>query len=393
MSFIAHCFCCSAKFRASEDAIGSSVQCPHCHNFFTVAPPERETPALPWLARSRARGKTRQDPVGETPPVPLSRPAIPEYEHTPLDRTPPASRDIVAKLPKPLTPMAPQAERRSTSPDRKGLHFVGVLALLTASAALLCASVGDLGYLTIPLGCCALLLGLVGALTAWRGAWPARLLAFASVLVSLLILGCALFQPGWLGPHYRPGTEEPDPDQDRPHIIPLAGVEPGSGSLFARKGLPNSPGNATWVDASRAGVQVNDVRLVITSVHIGLVGLREKKEIRRSDQDYLIIRIRLTNVGAARIIRFAGWAGTGARLRDDLGTSYERPSFGTGKTIFGQVHKPVQVFWGGRKAGDILVFSVPPENAQWLYLELPGTPCSVPGPFRFAIPVARVRRS
>jgi hypothetical protein len=47
---------------------------------------------------------------------------------------------------------------------------------------------------------------------------------------------------------------------------------------------------------------------------------------------------------------------------------------------------------GGKYVDDMLVFPAPPEVKKYLYLELPGSACGVPGTFRLAIPAAFIHR-
>jgi hypothetical protein len=279
------------------------------------------------------------------------------------------------------------AEERSGPPRRS---LLGALALLLGSAALLCGSVFALPLQTLALGGIGVMLGGIGV---WRGLEAQRgplLAPAAGSVVSFLVLAVALFWPGLFGPDFRGDDDETDPNQDRHLVIPLIDAKPGRSPLTVAKGPPNSAADLGWVDASRAAVQVNDVRVQVVTAGVS----RVKGKTGQADRECLVIGVRVTNVGAARIITFAGWSRSedAVRLRDDLGSSYPHQSLTSGVKFPGQAAGPQEVFWGGRFAEDSVVFPVPTRTAQWLYLEFPGSACASPGSFRLAIPATMVRR-
>jgi hypothetical protein len=251
------------------------------------------------------------------------------------------------------------------------------------------ASVFALPLLTLVLSGIGVVLGGIGV---WRGLEPQRgalLTPAAGSVVSFLVLAVALFWPGLFGPDFR-DDDDADPNQDRHLAIPLIDAKPGRGPLTVAKGPPNSAADLAWVDASCAAVQVNDVRVQVVTAGVS----RVKGKTGQADREFLVIGVRVTNIGAARIISFTGWSGSGdaVRLMDDLGSSYPHQSSTSGVKFPGQADGAQEVFWGGRFAEDSLAFPVPSRNAQWLYLELPGSACASPGSFRLAIPAAMIQR-
>jgi hypothetical protein len=388
MSFVAHCPYCSTSIRAADHATGLSVECPRCRSFFTVVPAARataKTTSMPW---SRPPAKTAPVPVPE--PRPVALPPVDPYGHIPLARADSAPLNLQSGLPAP--PILGEAEEQPALPHSQ-LEPFGVLGLLLGSGALVCASVPGLAFLTLALGAIGLILGGIGLVHGRERSRAARLVARAGSLVSFLVVAVALLWPGLLGPFFRLGGKGMDPDQDRHRAIRLARAGKGGGPLTVAKGPPGATGGADWVDARRAAVQVNDVRVMVVSAGVASVLLQSKDQRRVSEQKFLVIRLLVSNVGAGRAIPFRGWGGTAARLTDNGGTSYPHASFGPAEQVLGQVGKEIKVFWGATaKATDVLVFSAPPEQVTWLYLELPGTACASPGVFRLAIPADMIRR-
>lgn len=153
------------------------------------------------------------------------------------------------------------------------------------------------------------------------------------------------------------------------------------------------------VDASRETVLRGDVAIKVTSVLVGKVAGRSLGETTESEKDLLQIRLEITNQSEAKKLDYETWAGREfsilnndvATLRDDAGNEYKRVTFGFGSDIDGRV-KSNESIYPGKKLSDLLVFEVPVEQAEWLFLDLPAKNFSGTGVVRFKIPKSMVKR-
>jgi hypothetical protein len=166
----------------------------------------------------------------------------------------------------------------------------------------------------------------------------------------------------------------------------------------ARLTVPNGPpitgSGSKWVDASRAQVQGNEVRVQVLEAAVAPAELKAIQKQHATERDYLVIRLRVTNGGVTGPFSYEGWSNPDhqARLSDDKDTNYRQQTFTPGEEVVGQVSGPREVSLGGKHVEDVLVFPVPPEEAKYLYLELPGSACGIPGTFRLAIPSSFISR-
>src|SRR5437016_14437721 len=114
MPFTARCPTCNVKMRFPTEAAGSSAECPKCHNFFTVAPPDEV--ALPERFQRLAQMPKAVVAVADAP--------------------------ATETAPGPTAPVLP-----SESPSRP-VNLCGVVAFLCGSIGLLTASIAVLHSLT-----------------------------------------------------------------------------------------------------------------------------------------------------------------------------------------------------------------------------------------------------
>jgi hypothetical protein len=391
MAFIAECLYCQAKIRVPEGSEGLSVQCPLCHNFFTVVAATRPRPAVEGtLFRPRKKKAAPASPAGD-PAVGSAAGSLSSYEHVPL----PLGDSPAGEAPLPLPQQGILAAiPEGMQPRRKPLNVLGVIALVFGSAALVLASIPALDFLTLPLAVLGGLLGITGLMMRsdldWLGPWvPA-----AGSGLSLAIVAVALFWPSLFGPHFGGYDPNADPNRNRYFTVPRADVPLGRGRLTVAEGPPITGPGSKWVDASRAEVQVRNVRVGVRQAAVAPVELNGKGQQHVTDEEYLVIWLRVTNGGLSAPFTYDGWSTKEPRaeLSDGQATSYLQRSFGNGEQVVGQLAERREVGKGGKYVDDVLVFAVPPENRKYLYLELPGSACGVPGTFRLAIPSAFVQR-
>src|SRR5260370_11078430 len=193
MAFLTRCLFCGQQVRAPDHALGASLRCPKCSNFFTLAA-EREVAqrgphAGPLKQRSEA-GRIAESSL-------LSK----------------GNLVIADARPRP-------------KPGR--IDPLGPSALLLGGAALLCASAPSLCRWVMPLSSVGLLLGLV-ALPLARG--RSRLLfPITGTAAAGTVLLAALLFPTILGPVYLASRGKEAVDLTVIRVVPLAGNLHGAAS-------------------------------------------------------------------------------------------------------------------------------------------------------------------
>jgi hypothetical protein len=251
---------------------------------------------------------------------------------------------------------------------------LAIPAFLLGSVALLLASLPPLDTLTKPLSGLGLLLGLL-SLRAARGLVPAA----ASAVCLLTFLGAG---PWPLGRREAPAdpsllTVVPDRDKGMTRRATLGGDE--------------------WWDASRGALQQRDVRVRVTSAAVGSVPTRTDSRRGSSARKYLVIRVRVRNVGAFRVVDFETWADPllvpgrhNPSLTDDSGRPYSRVTFSPRATAGG--HAGLAHLTPGKFVDDALVFPVPPlGQVEYLRLELPASAFGGSGTLRLQIPRSMIK--
>jgi hypothetical protein len=264
--------------------------------------------------------------------------------------------------------------------------------------ALLLASFPELSHLTFPFSVSGFVLGacaVAWALACNKDRW---LVPAAGAVVSLGVLLVVQYWPGLLGAHLDPALQA-EVEDTTPHIIPLkTKARRGVRTKLTVEPRPDwSPEGGDWPNASRAAVRLGDVRIQILLVKVSPVTINKGPEDEQTREEYLLVSLRATNVGAAgEGIPYSGWTknasgGNGPTLRDRSGALCRRKTFPANVTVLGQAGK--ERLYPGRGVNDLLVFEVPPEEKDCLFLELPASAWSGSGTVRFALPKEMVHRS
>ena len=378
MAFTAECPFCHIQLRnVPHDRAGASTECPRCHSLFTLAPLLGIRPA----ARSKA-----------VPSVPAAASTLPEFSwgtqtvspsvRTPLPPTASLPAPSLKLTPRSALPLPANETDFGPPPDRGEKSLLGIGAFFLGSAALLAASIPPLGMLTLPASGVGVVLGIAGLFRrlSKRGGgvgWPA-----AGLAVSLSVCIVAGLWPTVLGLAPR-GTGAGLPVNERLTLVPLMN-RTGSAARSATE--------ADWVDASQNAVHKSDLRLVVTSVTVKPVEYKDARGKQAATREkYLVIGLRLSNVGINHTIDYASWGETGQaggerspRLQDNFGRTYSLKTFEPGTEVAGRLRRATI---GPLKAvQDVLIFEPPAAGIDSLRLELP---CSVFGAadkFRLIIP-------
>ncbi len=354
MPFLAECPFCEHRVQAPDQASGGCVPCPKCSSFFTLAPttsvPQRTTPGAP----------------------------SPSEEAVPAVGLPPllAPGGSARVLPVNVAPHHHPANSLGAI-DPLGLvaFALGLLALFGASAASLCVVV-------IPLSAFGLLLGLAAVLLAGL-LRRRRLCSVLGSAMSGAVLVLALLSPDVLGPAFEASRQRERPDSTI-RVIPHPEYH-GASDLR----------DPEWVDASRADLQQNQLRLSVVSVALGSAASRAPSGKKKGlPETYLVVRLRSQRAGGefapgqqgGRAVRKEQLSPT---LTDDKGKVYPPLSVDLGPLTDGGTHAsrvfPVEV------ADEVFVFEVPAPGVESLRLEVPAAASVGRGAFRFTLLKAMIR--
>lgn len=364
MSFLAQCPYCNRKVRVPDNAAGWSLECRKCGSSFTVVAvtdlPEPDDPP----------------PVDRTPAPPATAVAAPPPAPPPVETVPTPARPVAA----PMVPYVPAS--RSALERRLGLTPLASAALCCGCVALLAASLAPSIAWAVGLGTLGLVLGGLGLVRGLAlGQGPAGWSAGAAAL-NLVLLGVCLLRPDLLGARPLEWPWRSAPDTARTVHIPI-----GSGALAT----PGAVGEGEWVDAGKEGVQQGDVRVRLLSAAVRPIEVRGPDgSPRLSKEKYLVLRLRLQNLGFTRKVEFDSWAApaTAERpaptLKDNQGKNYRlKPA--PGATAPGRV--PLAP---SKTVEDLLLFEAPPATVEYLRLELPAEAFGGSGPLRLQLPRALI---
>jgi hypothetical protein len=380
MAFVAECNFCRLVLRGvPEERLGSSVDCPRCHNCFTLAPVANPEEVLARVAKAAATAPT--EPAA-TVALGDERPALPQtalVEATQED--PPSGRkhtkDEAASPVAPAKKEAPQAPPPRPGPAPRFPNYPGVASFLLGCFAFLAGGVFHLGLVALALGLFGLLLGVLGFVFSWV-IHSRRLFPALGMAVSLPALLLPLVLPAWLG--LNPLGDGPrQTRRDGDAAAPLGG---GGGLRHPAEG------DTLWVDAGRDALHHDDVRLRIVSAVVGPAEFEPQSGRQPPRDRCLVLGLRLTNAGVTRKINYAGWGGKDPAaqpvLRDNRGKAYPLKTFAAGWVVKGRAGEAA--IPPGKSLDDVLVFEAPPDDISYLRLELPAAPVGAKGQLRMEVP-------
>lgn len=269
-------------------------------------------------------------------------------------------------------------------PPLRWTDLLGVLALLLAGGALLCASTRSWIGLVIPIGAGGVLLGMLGIL---GGLLQGRLLLpAAGTTAAAAATMLALLFPGLLGKSYWMSRQP----------APVTSMEIRAVSLTDGEIHPALL-KEDWVDAGKTALQQGPLRLWVGSVHV-LAAVNEN-EAAKKDQapgDLLVVRIRMQVVEDAR--GFAAQQPSATRSRGDSlqprlldGLGRSLPPRDLQKTIPGDNAIRSSMFPVSVE-DRAFAFALPSQGREDLRLEVPVEPLGGKGVFRFKIASSMMRR-
>jgi len=152
-------------------------------------------------------------------------------------------------------------------------------------------------------------------------------------------------------------------------------------------------------DASKESIVRGDVKIKVASAVVGKVPVRSLGHSTQSEKDLLQIKIEISNGSEAKKLDYLGWGAhefsilndASASLRDSAGNEYRTVHFGFGREVEGQVRASESIY-PREKVSDLLIFEIPVEQADWLFLDLPAKNIGGTGVVRFKIPKSMVKR-
>jgi hypothetical protein len=363
--FIAICpYCQKGRVHAPERALGMTAPCPKCQMSFTLV----------------NSGETLEEAQKKSGPRP--RPDIPRKPVAPLQQTRPVASSsledpetptVVAdatdfnqpRLSIPDLPLPMLDEPAAADPVRAPT----LIAFILAGVALVLAQVPYGRFGTVGLA----LVGLLIACACWLSGRRSLLPAAAAIL-NFAVLTVAFLLPSWLG---LTSWRSKPPDKEANAV-----------RTFGREGLATPTDQ--WVPGDQ-GWQVVDVRAVVRTISLAPIELTGPSgEKRLSKKPYLQIRVRIGNVGVARLIEFKGWDESTVRLTDNTGRSIPLASFEPGWQAAPRV-TPASLP-PGRAAEQLFVFEPPAGKFDSLRLELPGVAFDMSQPVRFQIAASQITR-
>ena len=353
MPIIAICsFCRIGRVRAPEEAIGQTAQCPRCHAEFTVVNSGEPDPA----------SRPRPAVTPTVTPAPVVEPGR-------LEPSPAATAVLTAPRPQSAPVSIPVVVDDEEETERSDpVRVAWIIALLLGGAGLIAAQVPYGRFVTVGATIVGALLASAAAFGARRPVYP-----LAAAGINALVLLVALLLPGWLGlDPWRPVRT--DADKRTVQVLGPEGLEKPA---------------TEWVDISQPW-QFDDVRVKASAAvgPIELIGPKAKGAW--SKKQYLVVRLKVGNVGVAREIPFQGWDPQTIKLIDAAGTAVPLAKFDPGWAV-ADTSRPASLT-PGKSADWLLVFDLPGPT-EYLRLELPGTAIGVPDtPIRFQMPVRPTNR-
>jgi hypothetical protein len=358
-TIIAICpYCRAGGVRAPDWNIGASATCPNCKSSFTVMPSD----GLPGWAKE------------EKPPAAAPKPSPVEETHqaaavgmadvtepSPLlsddAEVPPPSKARRKPSGETAQVPAPQpADDEAAEPADMGI-VLALVALILVGVAVV-ASQFPFGRF-IAVGVAGL--GLAGGLASLGAEGRARLAGGVAVGLHALVLLIVILLPSWLRLDAWRGAATDDGPKG-----PVA-LEHGTGVA-----TPLAP--ADWVDAGKSSWEFKDVRVTVRAAFVGPLD-RAKGAKKGPREQYLHLRVRVSNSGVEREIPLSGWAAgvsaEGVRVTDPAGRVL-RPATAeeVGPTDRSRL---ADRLFPGNASEPRLLFAAPAGKVEWLRVQLPGS--------------------
>lgn len=326
-----------------------------------------------------------EEAVGKSPRGPRRPARVSAAAASVCEESSPVEMPTPSAAPVPA-PYSTTAEPECPPTPLRGSDVLGVVALLAAAGALLCASSRQLSGFVLPVSGGGVLLGLLAVAGAWSLSYRMRWPALGAATAGTAAITAWLF-PGLLGQAYWM-SRQPAPVVDMQiRAVPLAASK--------ERGTPVGE---EWVNAAESALQQGPLRVWIAGVRLIPAppvddDVPKKDEVR---EDRLLIRLRVQIVEDAR--QFAGHQAQMSlprgedlqpQLLDKGGRALPRREVehaAAADHVIRSSMFPVSV--EDRTFG----FAAPSAGSQDLRFEVPAEPLGGKGMYRFTIPASLLRR-
>jgi hypothetical protein len=378
MPLTAECpFCAILIKDVPDEQDGQEMDCPRCGKPFRVA-------GRASSSKNKKTGTSAQTKALKANPYPT---------HKEMDAAKKKAREQKvrdeqeAEHEEPVRKAAPkrsepeEEEKTSSGLGIPWFVILGVIAFLSGSIGLAMASFAGMELIAVGVTFLGLVLAFLGFFIAFRKE-EGTLYPLLGVVVCLPALL-------WSGYCY---SQAPKPEKPRSQaelskktIVPL---NQRNAALSDEKPTAAQPDE--FVDFTKQGQQQGDLRVAVTSATITKAPLEGPKNKKAPTEKYLVIQLRLSNVGVEKKYDYAGWGQWGsdhaATLRDTKGKVFKIKRFDASWEIKGQV-RSTAVF-PGKSVDDVIVFEAPPlkDLPSRLRLELPAAAFGGTGAMQFEIP-------
>jgi predicted Zn finger-like uncharacterized protein len=382
MPFLATCPFCPAKFQLSRKALGGSVRCPECGNYFTAVPPEEETPLVTAPSLRALAGKKRPTapPAGEESSKGAGEDqgdvaSISSSETgAGLEQTSPP---VIRRADEVASPSLPPPA--AGTPIPRWISVWGLAALALGVGGLFFAAVSPwilpLRYLAIPSAGLGLLVCLLGLLATMDDRKTKDVVwLFLGGVVSLGVLVVTIFWGHLLNMHWGADFAVPKAFPDEPMQVSIRNPKVGKAVT-----------DAEWIDAGKAAYRQGDVYVKVMEVKIDQAPLEPPLKDNAAMRS-LLISLKVANVGQLRTISYAG-QGSGkhsASLKDSHGTTLAARHFPAESQLLGQTTQAV--LRANKQVEDLLVFEIPAADVRHLDLELSAAAWGGTGTCKLRIP-------
>ncbi|HZT83753.1 MAG TPA: hypothetical protein VFA26_26215 [Gemmataceae bacterium] len=372
---------CQATVKAPDDMAGKKARCPKCQGVFVMpgSAPISSRPVPPPRPRPT-------DDLDEVPPDELPRRPSRRRERDDLD-------DRDDDLPRRPAP-PPESDRSGTALGLGiGSLATGVIALMSAvgvSALCFCCPIS--GWVTLPVSITGAILGGAGVIVALATGKRGLAFPIAGTAVNVVAIALAIILP-LVGFSLFTAANSQAMNQMQQNAIQVQkqAAEQQRRQIEDMQKKQQEEANAVWADVGKRETQkANDVEVRVTSakveeVPIGAGRLKSKR---------LVVRLELTSRKPAGEVTYRGW-GSGdvfsqrdVKLTDNQGAPLLMVDNGPRRRVEGQVgtvnlqpNQPVT---------DVLHFTQPLRQFDFLRLELPAGNVGGTGKLRFQIPKAMV---
>lgn len=328
------------------------------------SPPKAPLPESPPVAKTTAPSPSRKTGSDETKPTYAMADGT-DPSTAVKDRSP-------APAPAPLPPPTPA----DSEPDEPlEIADLGLIVALSSVALLGVAAIATLFPFGRIISGAIALVGFVGGICSLGAEGRAKIAAGAAIGLHFIFLSVVLLAPSWfnLDPWRNPEIDNAPP-------APVALIHADQKIKLVE-----------WVDSASASWQFKDVRVTVRSATLGPIDLIGPQDAKRlSKENYLVLVVRIANIGVERPLDLSGWAvGQGietvqtdsagrtdkpvVQLTDSMGRSVRPPAFEEGWTADLPNTKPIEKLFPGKSTEVRLLFSSPQSRIDFLKLSLPGT--------------------